>query len=73
MDFKHTMHMEHIVAVASDKLKEKYTKGNEEHGGFLPDKPNLIDEAIDEAIDMVVYLITLKDQIDELKSSKKSI
>lgn len=63
MTFNHSMHMEHIVAVASDKIKQKYQRGVAEHGGFLPDKPNLIDEAIDEAIDMVVYLITLKDQI----------
>lgn len=72
MDFKHSMHMEHIVAVASDRIKTKYEEGNAQHGGFLPDKPNLIDEAIDEAIDMVVYLITLKDQIEELENSKKS-
>lgn len=41
----------------------KYRKGQAEHGGTLWDKQGLIDMAIDEAIDQVVYLLTLKQQL----------
>ena len=40
----------------------KYRKGQEEHGGDLFEKTplELLDMAIDEAVDQVVYLFTLK-------------
>ena len=42
----------------------KYRKGQAEHGGdlFKKTKLELIDFTIDEAIDQVVYLLTLKDK-----------
>ena len=43
-------------------VEKKYRKGDQEHGGNLLDEPELtlLDNAIDEAIDQVVYLITLR-------------
>jgi hypothetical protein len=38
----------------------KYRKGEEEHGGNLWENKHLLDEAINEAIDLFVYLITLR-------------
>ena len=43
-------------------VEKKYRKGDQEHGGNLLDESELtlLDSAIDEAIDQVVYLITLR-------------
>ena len=43
-------------------VEKKYRMGDQEHGGNLLDEPELtlLDSAIDEAIDQVVYLITLR-------------
>ena len=45
-------------------LTAKYNKGKKEHGGSLIHKANLIDKALEEAIDQVCYLYTLKEQIE---------
>ena len=57
-------HLEIIKIKFLNLVDTKYRKGQAEHGGNLFDsQPNyLLDNAIDEAIDMVVYLLTLKDQ-----------
>ena len=49
----------------------KYEAGQAEHGGDLWKKADLIDRAIEEAIDQVIYLLTLKQQIDEHKDFDK--
>lgn len=56
------LHALTIAKEASDRIVSKYLKGQEEHGGNLWDKTaeQLIDYAIDEAVDQVIYLITLK-------------
>lgn len=43
----------------------KYRKGQDEHGGDLFNMPQvaLVDEAINEAIDQITYLVTLRDQL----------
>jgi hypothetical protein len=45
----------------------KYRKGQEEHGGLLTEltSETLCDHAIEEAIDQVVYLLSLKDKLEE--------
>lgn len=57
-------HAEFIGELAKQKLIRKYMRGQAEHGGRLWEKKGLIDMAIEEAIDQVVYLLTLKDQLD---------
>jgi hypothetical protein len=58
---------EHAHDIAKDAAKRiliKYHAGQKEHGGMLWTKPGIIDMAIEEAIDQVIYLLTLKHQIE---------
>lgn len=52
-----------LIKEASILIDKKFSAGVSEHGGNLWDKKDLIDMAIAEAIDQVVYLLTLKEQI----------
>lgn len=60
---QHLMKLKINTAVAMD---EKYRAGQAEHGGFLGEMGagELLDNAIDEAIDQVVYLLTLRDKLN---------
>jgi len=58
-------HLEKILYSFVDIAKEKYRRGVEKHGGNLWLKSDLIDQAIEEAIDQVFYLFSLKGQINE--------
>lgn len=55
-------HLTHIKQMFAASVDLKYRKGEEEHGGNLWDNDHLLDEAINEAIDLFVYLVTLKGQ-----------
>ncbi len=58
---------EHSKQIAKDAAKRiliKYRAGQVEHGGKLWTKPGIIDMAIEEAIDQVIYLLTLKQQLE---------
>ncbi len=60
-------HNEHLIGILdrfNDQAIKKYTKGNEQHGGKLWLKKDLIDKSIEEVIDLLFYLFTLKDQIN---------
>lgn len=61
----HQDHINQIVKEFRQEAKRKYMKGVEEHGGHLWKKKGLIDMAIEEAVDQVIYLLTLKKQIEE--------
>ena len=63
MTKKQKEHITSIIDEAVNLMYTKYKKGVREHGGNLWDKKDLIDMAISEAIDQVVYLLTLKEQI----------
>ena len=58
-------HLNRIMRQFIDLLIPKFTKGAEEHKTLLHEmNPEwLIDAAIEEAIDQVVYLITLKERL----------
>ncbi len=59
---------EHVDQIGGDFIKlmtAKYVRGQQEHGGNLWTKKNLIDMAIDEAIDQVTYLMSIKRQLQE--------
>lgn len=58
-------HIKQVLSSVSDALLDKYARGAEEHDGNLWDKTalGLLDEAINESLDMVVYLFTLRDKI----------
>ena len=55
-------HIDHIQKEFDELVSSKYLTGIKEHGGHLWEKR----EALNEAIDQVTYLITLRDQIDEV-------
>lgn len=57
-------HLAEIVTDAAKRIEEKYRRGQKEHGGNLFDhgSDTILDFAIEEAIDMVVYLLTEKKQ-----------
>lgn len=62
-----TQQEQHLANIKEDFLREvdkKYRAGQKEHGGDLWLKKDLIDKALEEIIDLYVYMITLKDQID---------
>lgn len=65
MTNEHSQHLSDIIRQAEFLIANKYKVGVEEHGGKLWEKKGLIDMALDEAIDQVVYLLTLKQQIQE--------
>lgn len=67
----HHKHLDHILRTFNQKCVTKYVSGNEEHGGFLPDKEGIIDMAIEEAIDQVIYLVTLKQQLEKAEEQKE--
>jgi hypothetical protein len=57
-------HLGEIKETFCSLVDAKYRKGQEEHGGNLWKKKGLIDMAIEEAIDQVAYLLSLKRQIE---------
>lgn len=62
-------HLRDIKTQFSNLVDIKYRKGQDEHGGDLFNKPvlDLVDSAIDEAVDQVVYLLTLRNKMLSLR------
>lgn len=60
----HEAHLARILNTFTQDARAKYAKGQREHGGNLWETPGILDHAIEEAIDLVVYLYTLKEQQD---------
>lgn len=65
MNQKQEGHLYQIKKEFEKLVDAKYRKGQKEHGGnlweILPEE--LLDFAIDEAIDQIVYLLTLKNKL----------
>ena len=62
-------HIQRILNKFKNDMPIKYRKGQAEHGGNLWDM-KIIDAAIEEALDMYVYLVTLKEQIANMHFHK---
>ena len=58
-------HLQRILDSFTHDATTKYATGQAEHGGNLWQKPGMLDNAIAEAIDLVIYLYTLREQFDE--------
>jgi len=56
-------HLDGVLLYINDKITAKYTAGAKQHGGNLWEK-RLIGEVLDEVADLVVYVTTLKNQLD---------
>ena len=69
MDAAHEAHLQRILTRFNADARGKYEHGQREHGGNLWQKPGMLDSAIEEAIDLVVYLYTLKEQCEEFDKS----
>lgn len=65
MDETEEKHLKDILEETRRRLNLKYRKGSAEHGGHLQDMTayQLIDNSIDECLDNIVYLLTLRDKI----------
>jgi hypothetical protein len=63
MDTEHTAHVTRILTRFNKELTKKYEQGQQEHGGNLWLKSGMLDLAIEEVIDLVVYLYTLREQL----------
>jgi hypothetical protein len=59
-------HRDRLIMFFVKLFTRKYDEGAKNHGGGLWKKPNLINEAIEETLDLWSYLATLQDQIDNL-------
>ena len=66
---KQEAHLQSVKDRFTNLVDSKYRKGQQEHGGDLIDKniEDIIDFSIEEAIDMVVYLFTIKEQLEKAK------
>lgn len=69
MTYEQEEHLDDIMDEFFELVEPKYRKGAAEHGGNIWEltELELIDNAIDEAIDQFVYLYTLKQRILDRK------
>lgn len=58
-------HIDRILREFNAEARAKYEAGQQEHGGNLWEKRGMLTHAIEEAIDQVVYLYTLRRQLKE--------
>lgn len=66
-EFTGEQHAEYIADAARDAIFKKYNAGQKEHGGKLWRKvvtPHILEEAIDQ----IVYVLTLRDQLRAAES-----
>lgn len=59
------VHRETLVRKFTEDFRAKYDKGQAEHGGKLWEHPDLLRSAIEESLDLVAYLYTLRYQQSE--------
>ncbi len=62
MTKKQEEHLARIKKEFIENVDSKYRIGQIDHGGNLWRKKGMLDMAIEEVIDLYVYLITLKEQ-----------
>ena len=58
-------HLRRITSWLVSAVTSKYEKGQQEHGGSLWTKAGMLAHAESEALDLVVYLPTLRDQLTD--------
>lgn len=65
METEQELHLQRIKDQFLKDVDAKYRKGQAEHGGNLWLKPGMLDMALDEIVDLYVYMVTLKEQIEK--------
>ncbi len=68
MTSDHEAHLARIKARIATDLDAKYRAGQEHHGGRIWEKPGMLEHAIEEVLDLAVYLYTLLEQRDRGKT-----
>jgi hypothetical protein len=70
MTEKQDNHLRQLQTEISRILNDKYRAGAVQHGGNLQDLSvsELLDEAINEAIDQLTYLLTAKEKLTNVKN-----
>jgi hypothetical protein len=58
-------HLKKVKDSFSNEVDRKYRAGQAQHGGNLWLKKDLIGKALEEIIDLYVYMATLKEQIEQ--------
>jgi hypothetical protein len=65
-------HVERLIELQESLTRKKYEAGRAQHGGDLWSKPGMVAAAIDEATDLSVYLLTLRDQCSHIAAELRS-
>jgi hypothetical protein len=68
MNDNHKQHLDYILDNATNLISAKYLKGVKEYNSHLRDDytiAQLLDNAIEEAIDELTYLLTMKEKLNE--------
>lgn len=73
MNEQQEKHLQTIKDQFNELVDSKYRRGQASHGGDLWAKSGLLDMAIEEAIDQVTYLLTLKDKQMLARDGRKNI
>lgn len=61
-------HLRLLQIEVGDALDDKYRAGQAEHGGDLWTKPQACN-IVDEAVDLVAYSLTLREQLREMREA----
>ncbi len=64
LDAEQQQHLTRILDRFTRDAVAKYEAGQHEHGGNLWEKPGMLEHALQEAIDLVIYLYTALEQRD---------
>jgi len=72
MDKEHEAHLSRVKYQIVQEIDRKYRMGQEEHGGSLWLKQGIIPNILDEVVDLVVYVLTLREQYEKLTVSEGS-
>ena len=67
-------HLRSLDRDISRRLIAKYARGADEHGGYIWDQDplTLVNNAIDESVDQLVYLLTLRDQLIDAQTKAEA-
>lgn len=57
-------HLARILTRLTADVRAKYEDGQEKHGGNLWEKPGMLESALEEVLDLAVYLYTAIEQRD---------
>jgi len=69
---EHEAHLDRIVARAALAVEQKYRRGQVQHGGELWRKAGMLTHAEQETWDFVVYVCTLREQLEALLAEMRA-